>query len=321
MEREEIQSKWKILIPDGTSGFKSLRISSTCIPDLYIGIDSHNLRCLILKLPSNHKVDFRSIIKENISLQLYEETHWIVLKLLNLNYIDIFDDLVLSFYNSIKDISNSRKYTEELISAFHKWSEFFDESILSRLTLEIVQGLFGELVILQRLVSEAPSINLNTVLTSWTGPYGKAHDFCLDNYDYEIKTKETNKTYVHIASEYQLENQKDKALYLKIISVVINSDKAIPISTLVTKIKDQIIFKNGDIHLFLKALKMKNLNLQNIHEYDDFRFEVKTEITYDCLLKGFPKLISPNIPPDINKLSYNLRSDLPSEFITEIKQY
>lgn len=321
MERQDVQSKWEILKPEGTSGYKSLRISGNCIPDLFIGIDSNNLRCIILKLPANHNVDFQSVIKENISLQLFSDNYWIVLKLLNLDYTDIFDDLIISFYNSIKDISEVRKYTEELIASFHKWSEFFDESAVKRLSLEVVQGLFGELFILHKFISEAPVINLNSIIMSWTGPYGKTHDFCLDNYDLEIKTKEINKSFVHISSEFQLENQYEKDLLLKIISVEVNSERSIPIKSLVMQIKDQIICKNGDLHLFLKALRMKNLNLQNIQEYDEFRFEVKTEITYNCLSEGFPKLTILNIPPEISGLSYNLKSNLASEFILEIKQY
>lgn len=321
MIRQDIESKWGKLKLEGISGYKSLRISSKCIPDLFIGVDSNNLRCLILKLPSNHRTDFQSVFKDNISLQIFPDTKWIVLKLLNLNYTEIFNDLIISFHNCIMDISDVRKYTSELISSFHMWSEFFEESNMKRLSLAEVQGIFGELFVLHKFISEAPSVYVNSVIESWTGPYGKTHDFVLDSYDLEIKTKEINKTDVHISSEYQLQNQYGKGLSLKIISVKINSDNACPIKVLILQIRDLIIDKTGDVRLFLNALIAKNLTLQNIHEYDEFRFEIISETTYDCLIKDFPRLTKHNIPIEISSLNYNLNSNLSSCYITEKINY
>jgi hypothetical protein len=321
MIRQDIESKWGKLKADGTLGYKSLRVSSECIPDLFIGVDFINLRCLILKLPDDYKPDFQSIFKQNISLEIFPESKWIILKLLNLNFTEIFNDLIISFHNCIMDISDVRKYTSELIRSFQMWSEFFDESKEKRLSLEEVQGIFGELFILHKFLSKAPSIHVNTVLKSWTGPYGKTHDFVLDNYDLEIKTKEVNQTFVHISSEYQLQNQYGKGLSLKIISVKVNSNGAYPIKVLVLQIRDIIINKTGDVPLFLKSLRIKNITLQNIHEYDEFRFEIVSEITYDCLSKGFPSLTKTNLPPEISNLNYNLNSKLHTCFLTEKIDY
>ena len=104
MDVQELDRKWTSLKPDAQGTFKSLRISADCIPDLYIGIDLNNIRCLILKLPEKHQINFASVLKQNLSIELYRESNWVILKLSNSQYADLFNDLILSLYTKIKDV-------------------------------------------------------------------------------------------------------------------------------------------------------------------------------------------------------------------------
>ncbi|MBK9591014.1 MAG: hypothetical protein IPO32_05755 [Crocinitomicaceae bacterium] len=107
-----------------TSGFRSIRISAECVSDLFIGINKDANRCLILAIPLLHETDFKAIIKENLSIEYFRDKNLIVLQLTENSYYDLFDDLVISLYQRIKDISLVSAYTKEFVQTFYKWSNF-----------------------------------------------------------------------------------------------------------------------------------------------------------------------------------------------------
>ena len=55
-----LQTKWEGLSSHKVKkGFRSIRISSECVADLFIGENNAENRCLILSLPKEHNVDCR----------------------------------------------------------------------------------------------------------------------------------------------------------------------------------------------------------------------------------------------------------------------
>lgn len=123
MRNSELQKKWEGLSPHkAIKGFRSIRISSECIAELFIGQNNKGNRCLILSLPKEHNVDFQSTFKENLSIELFKDTNYIVLQLTDNTYYDLFDDLILSLYHRIKDKAEVAEYTKEFIQTFYKWS-------------------------------------------------------------------------------------------------------------------------------------------------------------------------------------------------------
>jgi len=148
MEIQDLNNKWLLLEGEITGNFKSLRLDSKSIPDLFIGRSVEGNRCLILKLPQGYKADFQSSIRQNLSLELFEKSRWIVLSLLEEQYYDLFNDLILSIYNKVVHIDKASIYVSELLKTYYKWSEFFLDSSSYGLSDEEIKGLFGELTIL-----------------------------------------------------------------------------------------------------------------------------------------------------------------------------
>ena len=74
MDTMQLEEKWKLLA-DNETGNKSLRIDGQCIPDLFVGIQDRGVRCLILKLPAGHSLDFQSAQKANLSIELFPDTN------------------------------------------------------------------------------------------------------------------------------------------------------------------------------------------------------------------------------------------------------
>lgn len=312
----KLKNKWfELSENNNTSGFRSLRISPECLSDIFIGVNKVANRCLILALPKDSIIDFKGTIKENLTIEFYKEKQFIVLQLTDNNYYDLFDDLIISLYQRIKDISVVNEYSKEFIYTFYKWSEFFEDKKSDRLSELIIKGMIGELLILKSLVNQSNSININDILNSWKGPYDKGHDFELDTKDIEVKTKDVSKLDITISSEYQLENDFDKRLELIVVSVENDKNNGLSIKDLILEIRNSVAELLGDCSILFKAISQKGLTLKNIHQYDDLRFKPIFKAIYDINSFGFPKLINSNIPKEINGLSYNIRISTLDEYI------
>jgi hypothetical protein len=314
MEVKELKEKWKRLNPDHIKGFRSLRITGDSKPDIYIGLDEKGNQCLILKLPTNYRVGIQPAIKENLSLEMFSDKSLIVLKLFYKEYADLFDDLIISLFNKIKEISDPKTYTQEFIQFFYKWSEFFSDKVNERLSEEKVKGLFGEVLVLNQLLAETNPENINDVLTSWRGPYDAVNDFIQEHQNLEVKTKDLAVSHVHISSEFQLEPEQGKVITLIVVDVSKNQSGA-SLKDLLNHSRELVTTRLGNISILLKAIFKKGLTFQNLHEYDVYRFVPRSIVSYRCDHPRFPKIIRSALPNSIDQVSYSLRTDLLEEYI------
>ncbi|HAQ19454.1 MAG TPA: hypothetical protein DCR40_09520 [Prolixibacteraceae bacterium] len=322
MTNIELKQKWAGLTENPiTIGFRSLRISSECICELYIGVSKEGNRCLILALPANKHLGFKGVHKENLSIEYFREKNLIVLQLADNDFNDLFDDLVLSLYHGIKNIKQVDEYSNHFIQAFYRWSEFFEDKKSDLLSEEAIKGIIGELLVLKLLITDSNQPEINSLLNSWTGPYDKGNDFELENKNIEVKTKSPSGIDVKISSEFQLEVSQGKGLELYVISILSDFAVGIHLRDLIIEIKKLVLETSGDIAILWKALSQKNINSKNISQYDRYRFRPVNWISYNCAGENFPKLSRSNIPEEISALKYTLRTNLVTSFIIEQKEF
>jgi hypothetical protein len=318
----ELKQKWSGLSENSvTSGFRSLRITSECICELYLGVSKEGKRCLILSLPDNKHLDFKGIQKENLSIEYFREKNLIVLQLSDNDFNDLFDDLILSLYHGIKNISQVDEYSSHFIQAFFRWSEFFEDKKSDLLSEETIKGFMGELLALKLLITEPNRPEINFLLNSWTGPYDKGNDFELENKNIEVKTKSPFGIDVKISSEFQLEVSPGKGLELFVVSLLSDFIVGIHIRDLILEIKKLVQDSSGDNTILWKALSQKNITSKNVSKYDRYRFKPVNWISYNCADGNFPKLIRSNIPEEISVLKYTLRTNLLTSFIIEQRDF
>jgi hypothetical protein len=144
MDAQRLNEKWKVIPPSKNSEISSFRIDGDCIPDLFVGINPDSRRCLICRLPIEYSPDFQSSVRQNLSLELFAEKRLVVLTLLDDQYYDLFDDLIISIYSKIHDLNDAPIYISEFLRIYYRWSEFFDENQSSGLSVEIIRGIIGE---------------------------------------------------------------------------------------------------------------------------------------------------------------------------------
>jgi hypothetical protein len=320
MTKEELNNKWQTIAEHSATGYQSLRISSECISDLFIGVNKDGNRCLILALPNTLRLQLLGIRKENLSIEYFSEKHVIVLQLTEPEYEDLFDDLVISMYHGIKDIREPDAYSRFFIETFHRWSDFFDDKSSDLLGEESIRGLMGELLVLKALILEFSPLKINAVLDFWKGPFGKGNDFELEDRYLEVKTKSPQAREVKIASEHQLHPTANKGLELIVISVQPDSS-GLTLADLIFEIRILIAERNGDVSIFWRALRPHNLSSKNVSEYNIFRFKPVSWISYDCTDEGFPKITRTNIPPEISAVAYKLNVHSLTGFIIEQREF
>ncbi len=322
MTLNELNAKWQKVSSIGTTeGYKALRISANCIPELFIATDVDGYRCLLLFIPDKINIKIKGVDKDKLILSHSNNKNIILIKLKDLDFIDLYNDLILSLYSKIKNILEPKDAAQELIYTFYKWSDFFEDSLRHRLNKEQIQGLFGELFVLNDFLIKSNPSDVNYFLESWKGPYDTTNDFVFDLKNIEVKTKKESKPFVKISSEFQLEKDFDKQLELFVISVKIDLTNGESLYDLIIKVVKKVRDNMGELSILLRALNQKGLTVENLKEYNNHKFVVvKTEL-FDASTDDFPKLSVSNIYNEITSLNYKLRVTQLDQFLIEEKKY
>jgi len=322
MDKRRYILKWdSICESKKQNGFRSIRISPDCIPDLFLGVDNDNNRCLLLFLPYHFEIKLKKPEKEKLKIEFINTKNIILIKLTDSDFIDLFDDLIISLLFDIMMLSDPKEYSKRLLLQFYKWSTFFENIYKYKLSVEEIRGLWGELFVLNELIEKEDSGHINYILEAWKGPYDTSNDFVFDDINLEIKTKDESRDFVKISSEFQLENEYEKGLELVIITLKGDLSHGESLKMLIKKVIEHIRYKFGDLSILYHALRQKGLTVENSAEYDNYRFCIMLKKRFDCTMEGFPKLTKANIPLEITNLKYMLRTSSLKKFLIEENKY
>ena len=299
--------QWEILLKD-ESPFPRLLFFSDLNDDRFrYGVNNNLQCCLYFHLnPSRVNVPIESVIKQNLSLEEKTEKgkQVLVLTLLNDYARNQFSDLILSI------VSQARKFDRAVaksgfITLCNEWFELF-EPLATQLSKNDLQGIFAELTFLKNLLTHS-RLPINDILSSWKGPYGKGHDFELDDHHYEIKGISEFKTSVTISSEFQLDFLDGQYLFLVVIEFANEAVNQITLTELVGEITTILRANTGtNMNLFWMALQKTGINYISLRDLDQHRFAVKNTTWYDCTDPEFPALKRSKIQDAIRSVKYEL---------------
>ena len=76
-----------------------------------------------------------------------------------------------------------------------------------------------------------------------------------------------------------------------------------------------------DLSILYQALNQKGLTIDNLKQYNNYRFSVIKTESFDAGNDNFPKLTCSNIVNEISKLKYNLKVTQLDLFLIELKKY
>jgi hypothetical protein len=180
------------------------------------------------------------------------------------------------------------------------WRDFLRLSKSRTLTYEEEIGLFGELVILEKILSVNSKIE---VLSAWKGPLGKSHDFIRPSISFEIKTSPLKKkALINISSEFQLDG-KNLFLGFIVIDDTIDSEANKSIPDLIETI--QKLLPEDGLDLFKGLIKSAGYKETESEKYKNRKYAVSSISFYE-VSDTFPRITPSKINPNVSDVRYKL---------------
>lgn len=315
MIAKDLQERWEQLeARKRTNQYDIVLLSKDSHPELFLARSSNAERALVLKVPSFENIDFKDVEGANITLTREAVNRFVVIKLTNNDFKELFDDLVISISNSISNILDEKEYCKVFLRSFYKWLQFFIVLPDPKHKENVIQGIFGELILLQILLTEPNDLDVDTVLKAWRGPYKTSQDFIFENKNIEVKTRKEGNSSVKIANENQLDQADGKELELAVLRLDSEAAPGFTLSHLIKKIRIICEEDFGDISILYEALRQQNLLPSNFSNYDEYVFHPADLTVFNCGLDGFPKLARSALPKEINEVGYSLNTSGLTEF-------
>jgi len=298
---------WELLYNDDTAYFpRLLQFGDIADPRFRYGVNEKLQHSLYFYFPSDIFIKpAEPVSMANLSLHesIVDGKPALVLTLLNNNLKRLFDDLIISLVNQTHQTPAASK--SDFISICNEWFELFDP-LSAPLTKADLQGIFAEVYFLKFLLTNS-AIDFNLILQSWTGPFGKSHDFELGNNLFEIKSRMEGNPVVHISSEYQLDFFSGQLLFLSVCEFELAGNGGIDIGKLIHETADTLRAQTGiNMGLYWAALGRLKLSHSNFDDYSDFLFKVKSVTNYKCSEIDFPGIRRSHLPDSIRKVKYEL---------------
>lgn len=315
---------WDLLLNDDAQFPRTFFFEDAASQRFRYGINEQLQYCLYLHLPSSLiNEPMEPVVLANVSLveEVKDRQNTLVLTLLNENCKNLFGDLIVSIVTQAS-ILEDKNVKRGFIALCNEWFDLFDAS-LSKLSREDVQGIFAELIFLRHLLVHS-MLPYNEIVLSWTGPYGKGHDFEIADNHFEVKGIADHKHTVQVSSEYQLDFMRGQKLLLVIYSFTSSlATTGSPLSELVMEIAGLLRNKTGPgIKAFWTALRKIGVNNNNLREYDHYLFTVTGRRYFDCTSFDFPSIRRSSIPDAISNVKYQLAiTDLAPHEENDLSRY
>jgi hypothetical protein len=211
----------------------------------------------------------------------------------------VFSNLCSDLIEEVFDKSNpgiaSRIY-------FDKWRVLFAKSRDTALSKNALVGLFGELAVLKKLVSEDETRAINC----WVGPDGAPQDFTSSCSRIEVKSTTTlNELVVSVSGVHQLESHEAETLHLVVNRVTLEG----PGVTLPELVKEIIELGVDRISLYEKLGNI-GYDWSDPGLYHNDRFALLDSFWF-CVDEAFPKIVSQSfvdgvIPAGVENVKYSI---------------
>ena len=229
---------------------------------------------------------------------------WVSLARLAAGSLDMFALMAEDIVNFL----NSRT-TESEDSIFHAflgriraWQNFMGREGAGILSAEAETGLFGELIILDKLISlEMPVID---AVNAWQGPIDGVQDFLIGTGAIEVKTTASQGSFpAKISSLEQLDSSLVQPLYLAAIRVALH-DSGMTLPAFAQVVRSKFTSDPTALSVFENRLIQAGLLGAHIDSYTRCFIHSST-VTFH-VNEEFPRLIAGNVGIEIRKARYEL---------------
>ena len=220
--------------------------------------------------------------------------YWTCFDLLQHDAKNVFFTFCSDLVESVIGISSESKALSALKTRYITWKTMFKKEIGSVISLERLQGLYGELFFLKNYM--IPNFGVEKSIKSWSGPEAKSKDYAINTEWFEIKTVGANSITIPISSLTQLSSEYSG--HLVIIRVENMSDEFSNGQSSIGDLFNYIVELIEDEVLegvFLYKLSEYGYDISD--ESFNSQFEVKSMNLYK-VDDSFPRLTEKNVSRD-----------------------
>ncbi|MEU3657017.1 PD-(D/E)XK motif protein [Streptomyces sp. NPDC032161] len=278
--RRVVGDRWTALEVEHASGEHRLRVSPLPVGTeqgpLMAAVDHHGYRHLLVPIPVHGKVRpgldgpvlqlRKRALEDEESYQTYAD-----LGCLRDGFGDLFTELCVDVLGATEEMSANP--LKALYTVLDRWKALF-RSQRDSLSPEQLAGLFGELMVLQRLLDKDPSAH-----RLWHGPSGYRHDFWAGTTAVEVKTStstEGRKPRIHGLD--QLEAPEEGELWLTWFRL--QRTTAAGVGTGLVELIGRTLRLCDDERALLDLLAGAGYRPTDVDRYRDVRFVVSEERWY-----------------------------------------
>jgi len=165
---------------------------------------------------------------------------------------------LIPFLQDLLDRVNPASVEASAWSIIDEWSELFGR-IGSPLSIMEQRGLFGELVVLEKLLASHGSHAVGW----WVGPKARRHDFISEKWEIEVKSSIRIDPVAHIHPIDQLE---PTVLPFHLVMIGLDSSGSTSLSELVSRI-ESLITESSAVTLFWDLLTAVGFSTSDAHHY------------------------------------------------------
>ena len=263
---------------------------------------------------------FRSLSEIEVSLfkdNSFPDSKFLLIQLINREsrVRDIFAAICENIANTIQSATSEKEAVKLVISQMRKWQDLFSKKVKNTLSVQEQQGLFGELLFLQKLVCS--SMNAVCAVNSWVGPNMAPQDFQSELWSVEVKTITAPKfPCVSINGELQLDETPIEKLYLYnlVVDIVPVDGKNLP--ELISELRDSLCQDANVLNLFENKLLYYGYFDIDVNDYQERRYQICKE-TYYLVQGEFPRIKKDDLLLGVSDVRYTIALAVPTENIVE----
>ena len=204
--------------------------------------------------------------------------------------------------------AEAREDTElrRFLARIRAWQDFMNRHRESVLSAENEQGLFGELVLLERMIEAG--LPPRDVLDAWQGPLDGLQDFILGNGGIEVKTTLSVGGFpATVSSLEQLDDSLRQPLFVAATRLALHSS-GMTLPEVADVIRGRLDGDREVLETFDIRLMQAGLLGSTLSRYTRRFLHASSAIL--CLQGDFPRLTRANVPPAVRKARYEIDLDL-----------
>lgn len=288
------------------------RVENCLVNDFRWFRDAAGREGLLLVVPANTLLlerlpVFRDMKLERVQLNESVQLRW---TLFDRENVDVFLTFCKSLLERCRD-EEAHRTAAIAVGHTNSWRRLLGAARSPLLTERQQLGLLGELIVFKRVLEQGrPEISL---IDAWVGPEQAPRDFEFSDLSIEAKAvSPEGNAKIRISSEYQLEQDGTKPLFVAITSAERTDEEyGLDITACASRIMSELDSAEA------KAAFSRKLELAGLHPDHDYSGQFWTVISthYFAVADEFPKLISQTLHHSISRVSYELSIGDLSEFV------